>query len=164
MGRSSPGLFIVEIPVPCRFAAVFALFCAALPAADPEVFQNSDGVAAAINQDGTLNAPQNPAPAGSIVSISATGIGLPPPGLIPPDGQVAASPQDFNCCIVQRLDAAGTDAVLYSGAAPGMVAGIVQINFRIDESANGSCGGTFAVATRDLSAASSPVRIFACAL
>ena len=39
--------------------------------ADPEIFQNADGSAAAVNQDGTMNSAANPAKAGSIVSIWA---------------------------------------------------------------------------------------------
>jgi uncharacterized protein (TIGR03437 family) len=38
------------------------------------VFQNADGSAKAVNQDGTINSSSNPAKVGSIVSIWATGL------------------------------------------------------------------------------------------
>jgi len=51
------------------------IFPATVVAAEPEVFRKSDGTAAAINQDNTVNSAANPAKAGSIVSIWATGTG-----------------------------------------------------------------------------------------
>jgi len=103
-------------------------FPAAIVPAEPEVFRNPDGYAAAINQDGTLNSPDHPAAVGSIVAVWATGAGA-PPFSAQNDGQIATAAQDFECC---QVTAGGTPAeVLYSGAAPGLVAGVVQINFRI---------------------------------
>ena len=43
--------------------------------AEPEIFKNPDGSAAATNEDGTANSAANPAKTGSIVSIYATGTG-----------------------------------------------------------------------------------------
>src|SRR5208282_2969561 len=48
---------------------------------EPEVFQNTPpmpagGAAIALNQDGSINSPDNPAAGGSIVTIWATGAGL----------------------------------------------------------------------------------------
>ena len=106
--------------------------------AEPEVFRNPDGAAAAVNQDGSLNSAANPAKAGSIVSIWVTGAGSILPR--PRDGQIATTAQDFYCCYVgalmlSRLFPDPTPppgpVVLYAGAAPGMVAGVVQINFQI---------------------------------
>jgi uncharacterized protein (TIGR03437 family) len=91
--------------------------------ADPEIFRNADGTAAAVNQDGTLNSLANPAKAGSIVSIWATGTGSIYPR--PLDGQILTAAQDYACCQVASAP------VFYAGAAPGMVAGVVQINFQI---------------------------------
>ena len=53
----------------------------------PEIFQHGDGTAAAVNQDGSINSPEHPAPPGSIVAIWATGIGATPFG----SGRMAAS-------------------------------------------------------------------------
>jgi uncharacterized protein (TIGR03437 family) len=106
--------------------------------ADPEVFRNADGTAAAVNQDGSLNSAANPAKAGSIVSIWATGTGSIYPR--PPDGQISTAAQDYDCCQIGALVVRSSNfvqvptpapVVLYAGAAPGMVAGIVQINFQI---------------------------------
>ena len=77
-------------------------FRTAVVAAMPQVFRNPDGSAAAINQDGTINSPTNPAPIGSIVSIWATGTGY-FPGL---DGQIATAANffcslSFNCAVNQ---------------------------------------------------------------
>jgi uncharacterized protein (TIGR03437 family) len=104
--------------------------------AEPEVFRNSDGTAAAVNQDGSLNSAANPAKAGSIVSIWATGTGSIYPR--PRDGQVSTTAQDYHCCQVGITPdyslgpvAPPGPVVFYAGAAPGMVAGVVQINFQI---------------------------------
>jgi len=105
-------------------------------AADPEIFRNADGTAATVNQDGTRNSPTNPAKAGSIVSIWATGIGSTYPR--PLDGQILTAAQDYACCqvtIAPDYSLGPTlppgPVVFYAGAAPGTVAGVVQINFQI---------------------------------
>ncbi|HVN03777.1 MAG TPA: SBBP repeat-containing protein [Bryobacteraceae bacterium] len=102
-------------------------------AADPQVFQ-SGGSAAAINQDGTVNSQANPAPVGSYVQVWATGTGLDPDR----DGQMATAANEFCSqwllyCVVYQED--GTVAnVYYSGAAPGTVTGVIQINFQVSAS------------------------------
>jgi uncharacterized protein (TIGR03437 family) len=111
-------------------------FPATVIAAEPEVFRNPDGTAAAVNQDSSLNSAANPAKAGSIVSIWATGTGSIYPR--PRDGQISNTAQDYYCCQVGispdyslgPISPPGP-VVLYAGAAPGMVAGVVQINFQI---------------------------------
>jgi uncharacterized protein (TIGR03437 family) len=114
------------------------IFPATVMAADPQVFQNPVGTAAAINQDDTLNSAANPAKAGSIVSIWATGTGSIYPR--PLDGQISTAAQDYDCCQIGASVVRSSNfvpvptpapVVLYAGAAPGMVAGIVQINFQI---------------------------------
>ena len=92
--------------------------------AAPEVF----GVA--INQDGTVNSQANPAPAGSYVSVWATGTGYFPGS----DGQMATDANPF-CSLIgycEVLDAGGNPInASYIGAAPGTVNGLVQINFPV---------------------------------
>ena len=79
-----------------------------------------------MNQDGTVNSLSNPAKLGSVVSIWATGVGLFGPLT---DGLVAAAVQDYECCSVYF---SGKFAeVLYAGAAPGSVAGVFRIDFRV---------------------------------
>ncbi|MGD0363969.1 MAG: SBBP repeat-containing protein [Bryobacteraceae bacterium] len=98
--------------------------------AAPGVFLNADGGAAAINQDGTVNSQANPAPVGSFVAIWATGTGY----FHGRDGQLAPGANEFcaaGLILCEILQSDGTQAnVTYSGAAPGMVNGVVQVNFQ----------------------------------
>jgi uncharacterized protein (TIGR03437 family) len=103
-------------------------FVAAVVAATPEIFQRGDGTAAAVNQDGSINSAEHPAPPGSIVAIWATGIGATPYGG-GQDGRLATGALDFGCCQVYAQGRAAD--VLYGGTAPGMVAGVVQVNFQL---------------------------------
>ena len=98
-------------------------FGAAVLQADPAVFPG-----AVINQDGTVNSASNPAAPGSYVALWTTGARLSP---YPPvaDGQIAVAAQDFFCCSVYALG--HPLLVTYGGAAPGLVAGIVQINVQL---------------------------------
>src|ERR1019366_6381265 len=103
-------------------------FVATVVAAIPEIFQRGDGTAAAINQDGSVNSADHPAPPGSVVAIWATGIGTPTFGAWQ-DGHLAVGAVDFGCC---QIDVDGYPAdVLYGGAAPGIVAGVAQVNFQL---------------------------------
>jgi uncharacterized protein (TIGR03437 family) len=102
-------------------------FVATVFPASPEIFQRGDGTAAAVNQDGSINSPEHPAQPGSIVAIWATGIGAPPFGAVQ-DGRIAPGALDFGCCQVYAQAPAN---VLYGGAAPGIVAGVVQVNFQL---------------------------------
>jgi uncharacterized protein (TIGR03437 family) len=88
------------------------------------------GQAAALNQDGTLNSPSNPASAGSIVTFYATGEGQTNPGGV--DGKIANSapyPAPVQPVSVLIGDLAGV--VQYAGAAPQLVAGVMQINVQV---------------------------------
>jgi uncharacterized protein (TIGR03437 family) len=79
-----------------------------------------------LNQDGTVNSQNNPANGGSVVTFYATGW---QPSFAPlADGQVATSAQDA-CQGACRLSTEGT--ILYGGAAPGIVAGVTQINVQL---------------------------------
>ena len=49
---------------PARIAVNAAGFAATVVEADPQIFQTADGMAIAINQDGTLNSPEHPAERG----------------------------------------------------------------------------------------------------
>jgi uncharacterized protein (TIGR03437 family) len=87
-------------------------------------------VAAALNEDGTINSPINRAAPGSIVSIFGTGFGALAP--LPPDGtllskSLPALQEDIN------VFGPGFIEVLYGGPAPGQVAGAIQINFRLPD-------------------------------
>jgi uncharacterized protein (TIGR03437 family) len=102
----------------------------ALRPALPYIFQsNTSGLAAALNQDGTVNSPQNPAKPGSIVSIFASGGGTSP---LLSDGMLAgaAEPSIFPVSILTQFYSL---EVLYAGVAPGLVAGVMQVNFRLPD-------------------------------
>jgi uncharacterized protein (TIGR03437 family) len=101
-------------------------FVASVISADPQIFQNPDGTAAAVNQDGSINSADNPALAGSVVAIWATGAGVMDQS--PLDGRIAPSAYFFGCCDI--VGSIGSTMV-YEGAAPGLVAGVVQINVRL---------------------------------
>jgi uncharacterized protein (TIGR03437 family) len=84
------------------------------------------GPGAILNQDSTVNTPSNPAEKESVVVLFATGAGQTNPPSA--DGQVAGDvlPQPLLPVSVQI---GGIDAtVLYQGAAPTMVAGLLQVN------------------------------------
>jgi len=102
-------------------------------AATPGIFSmdsTGTGQAAALNQDGSVNSTANPASAGSIVVLFATGSGQMTPA--PVDGSVtAASSLPVPVQPVKVTIGGKSAAVLYAGAAPGMVAGIMQINAKI---------------------------------
>lgn len=76
--------------------------------------------AAALNEDGTLNSAASPAAPGSIVAIWATG-SLP--------GLPVSVLRVVRVGVVEQ--GAYSLEVLYAGQAPGMVDGIMQINFRL---------------------------------
>ena len=109
-------------------SSVTADFVATLVGAIPEVFPRGDGMAAAVNQDGSVNSADHPAPPGSVVAIWVTGIGTTSFGAWQ-DGRLASGAADFGCC---QVDVDGYPAdVLYGGAAPGIVAGVAQVNFKL---------------------------------
>ncbi len=102
-------------------------------AATPGIFSadaSGSGQAVILNQDGSLNSPDNPAPAGSVVTLWATGAGLLSPPQ--PDGAVVTA-DNLPIPVLPVLAQVGgkTADVLYAGGAPGMVAGVIQVNLRI---------------------------------
>ncbi len=112
---------------------------------DPGVFtanSQGSGPAALLNQNSSYNAQSNPATPGSVVQIFGTGEGLLVPTqttgtIIPPAGPY---PSFLNSDVQVRIN--GVNAtVSYAGAAPGLVAGVWQINAIIPDSVN-SINGT----------------------
>ena len=106
-------------------------------AAAPAIFTiNSSGAGpgAILNQDSTVNSPSNPAARGSIVAIYATGAGqTTPPGI---DGQVTGSVLPTPLLPIS-VQIGGLDAkVLYAGAAPRLISGVVQVNAMIPSNAS----------------------------
>jgi len=91
---------------------------------------NGTGPGTILNQDYTLNSPSNPARAGSVIMIYGTGFGALNPAAT--DGQPATGEADTQLPVVASVGGIVTD-VLYAGAAPGLIAGVVQINIRIPQ-------------------------------
>ncbi len=94
------------------------------------------GVFAITNQDGSVNSAANPAAPGSVLILYGTGEGQTTPAGV--DGNVATSvfPKPVQNVTVQIGSSAAT--VLYAGAAPGFVSGVLQLNVTIPEGATGT--------------------------
>lgn len=101
----------------------------------PEVF-TTDVSAIALNQDGTINSPTNPAAKSWIVTVWATGGGL-ADGAQSDGAVVTGTLRKPQLPVFVFINAdRGPDAqealdLLYAGDAPGMVTGVLQINFRL---------------------------------
>jgi uncharacterized protein (TIGR03437 family) len=104
---------------------------ATVQTAVPGVFSvdfTGHGPGAILNSDYTTNSSTKPAPMGSVVMIYATGGGVTSPAST--DGGLAPSAEPFARIVLPvTVTIGGTDAqVLYSGGAPGLVNGLIQIN------------------------------------
>lgn len=113
----------------------------------PGIFTQSGsgiGPGAIVNQDGTINTSNHPAPKGSVVLIYATGEGSTnPPGITgsitcPKGCSVSQIPVPILPVIVTLTDSTGTKypiTPVFAGEAPGFVAGVMQINAIIPDNA-----------------------------
>jgi uncharacterized protein (TIGR03437 family) len=90
---------------------------------------SGSGQGALLNQDSSINSASNPAKRGSIVILYGTGEGVTSPAGV--DGQLALSVYPKPTTPV-TVKIGGRDAeVLYYGAAPTLVAGVLQLNVRV---------------------------------
>ena len=92
------------------------------------------GQAAALNYDDgsyTLNGPDNPVERGDVLVLYATGAGP----MAPVDGQVMTAPKPLDGARVTVLIGGKRARVLYAGAAPGLVDGVVQLNVEVPHDA-----------------------------
>jgi uncharacterized protein (TIGR03118 family) len=109
-----------------------------LPSA-PGIFTanfSGSGQATALNPDGTVNSSTNPAFAGSVITLFATGQGL----VLPPgadgvvDDRILSTPQ-----LPVSLTIGGQTAdVLYAGTGPGLVQGVMQVEAVIPSGLTGA--------------------------
>ena len=99
------------------------------------VDSSGSGQAAALNQDNSVNSPSNPASQGSIVVLFATGAGKLDP--VPEDGTVVQGTPPLTLPASAYVGYCPTD-VLYSGSAPGLIAGAIQINVHVPDQSQ--CG------------------------
>jgi uncharacterized protein (TIGR03437 family) len=107
-------------------------------AAAPGIFTtsaNGSGPGAILNQDYSLNTAANPAAAGSVIMVYATGFGaLNPP---PTDGSITQTIATTLTPVTATIGGFAAD-VLYAGAAPGLIEGVTQINVRVPAGAAGN--------------------------
>ena len=106
-------------------------------ASTPALFSadsSGQGQAAAVNQDGSVNAAMNPAARGSVVALFATGAGATNPAGV--DGLLATSVLPAPVLTVSAKVGGSPAMVLYAGAAPGLVAGVMQVNVLVPENIN----------------------------
>lgn len=99
--------------------------------ATPAIFtQNGagSGPGAILNSDYTVNSASNPAPRASTVMLYGTGFGTLEPQ--PSDGAIVTATAP-TIVPVSATIAGVPAAVSYAGAAPGLVAGVIQINVQI---------------------------------
>jgi len=89
------------------------------------------GQLAALNQDGSVNSATNSAAPGTIISVFVTGLGTMTPQLA--DGAAAPLPVNTPVVTPQILVNGQPSGLTYAGNAPGLVQGLVQINFRLPD-------------------------------
>ncbi len=117
----------------------------------PGIFVNSDGSAAVLNQDGTLNTVANPAHSGQIIAFWGTGV----PSLTDDNGGqdgggVPSEVGDYTSqglvtLVVAVLSGEASMPIVYAGGAPGLVGGVFQVNARVPTGAGIGCSaGIFA--------------------
>jgi|SRR5882724_6614487 len=85
-----------------------------------------------LNEDGTLNSPRNPAKKGSRVVLFGTGGG----STIPPSvaGEVTPLvPRPLEVGAQVQIPGGPFVAIEYAGAAPGLIAGVTQINIKLPD-------------------------------
>jgi uncharacterized protein (TIGR03437 family) len=101
-------------------------------AALPGIFttnSSGNGQGAVLNQDLSVNSASNPAEKGSVVILFATGEGQTVPAGV--DGKVTTLPLPKPVlAITAEIDTLPA-VVEYAGGAPGLVAGVLQVNVRI---------------------------------
>lgn len=89
------------------------------------------GRGAILNQNSTVNAPDNPAERGSIIVLFATGAGqTTPPGV---DGTFPVTVLPKPRLAVSVQIGGLNSEILYAGAAPQQISGILQVNCRVPD-------------------------------
>jgi uncharacterized protein (TIGR03437 family) len=86
--------------------------------------------AAALNEDGSVNSPSNPALPGSVITVFGTGFGALSPS--PLDGMVLSSSLSALQQTVSVFSP-GFTTLLSAGPAPAQVAGMTQVRFRLPD-------------------------------
>ena len=104
----------------------------------PAIFQGQGTQAAMLNQDNSANGAGRPAARGSVGVLYMTGEGaLAPPGV---DGEVTSTIKRPNAAVSIRVGGVDVTNIQFAGSAPGLVQGVLQVNFVIPATA--PTGGT----------------------
>ena len=122
------------LPIQVLYANHSAALDSQLNQWDPGIF-SVNGHGAIVNQDGTANTPANPASLGSIVSVYCTGTGYYQTTVT--DGETVPIPPPYiitELAYPELLFNGMAGATLWAGAAPGIIAGVTQINVRLPAS------------------------------
>jgi uncharacterized protein (TIGR03437 family) len=105
------------------------------------------GIFAIANADYSVNSESNPTPAGSYVVIYGTGQGV--SRTAQTDGEIMSAAITPVLPVTAQIDGQPAN-VLYAGSAPGLVAGVLQINLAIPSGlAPGSHALTISAGTAD---------------
>ena len=115
-----------------RDGALIASFDKPLYSTHPAAFsadRSGVGLLAALNQDGSVNSPANPAAPGEVISIFATGLGAETPQ--PADGDHPPMPATQPVAEASGYVNGVPARIEYIGNAPTLVHGVVQINVRL---------------------------------
>jgi uncharacterized protein (TIGR03437 family) len=108
----------------------------------PGIFRTRPGVssqAAAVNEDGTLNGPSNPAVRGSLVSVFGTGFGLLAPTCATggPNPHEATNLASALTVFIADAPRSGVPVIFvpaaYAGSAPDQPCGVVQIKITVPD-------------------------------
>lgn len=127
-----------QLPVAAAVPGIFGTF----GGGPPSLANSGIEQAAALNQDGTVNSSTNPAAPGSVVSIFATGAGAYRQAV--GDGTIGPLQPPFPVPVLGvgvltwslPTPYPGNPAqILFAGQAPGLIAGVVQVNFQIPDNA-----------------------------
>lgn len=126
----------VSIQVRTATAGMTPAFQVTIAEATPELFRGPLDLANfarffALNQDGTPNSPRNAAARGSIIALFGTGAGRLEP--TPENGVLATEPLSRAVLPVRVLMNGRPCEIQYAGAAPTLVAGMLQVNARVPE-------------------------------
>jgi uncharacterized protein (TIGR03437 family) len=100
------------------------------------VVASSPGSFAITNLDYSLNTPSNPAPSGGILVLYGTGEGQTIPAGV--DGGVNTSVYPKPVLSVTAMVGGQPAQILYAGAAPDFVAGVLQVDIQIPAGVSGT--------------------------
>ncbi len=87
------------------------------------------GLAAALNQDGSVNGPSNPAAKGSVISLYATGTRQTNPGGVTGQAVTSALPRVV-AAVLASIDGQSAQ-VNYAGGASGLLSSVSQVNVTV---------------------------------